>query len=369
MALVVESPKADFRLVPVILDEVRADEVLVEMKYSGICHTDIVLQQGLLPMCEFPAIFGHEGAGIVRATGKDVKNKEIKVGDAVLLSFNTCDNCKACMSGRPASCHIHPQVNHNAVRLSDRSTPARLVDGQPVRSQYFGQSSFSKMSVVNEKCVVKCPDPSRLQLFAPIGCGFQTGAGTVLNVLKPTKADSVVVFGLGSVGLAALMAARYLEVGQIIAVDILKDRLDLATQLGATDAVNSREAGNVVERIRRVTNGGAMFAIDCTGVPKVIEDMIESIGPEGTAAIVGVPPSGARVQIDPLRFLLDNKKFIGVIEGGSNPPEFIPKLIAMHQAGHFPIEKLCKTYPVSQLQDAIRDMHSGRVVKPVIDWS
>lgn len=176
-----------------------------------------MLQQGLLPLCDFPAIFGHEGAGIIKAIGKDVKDKDLKVGDPALLSFNTCGTCKACTGGHPAYCHTHALVNHNAVRLSDRSTPARLKDGnQSVRSQYFGQSSFSKMSVVNEKCVVKCPHPENMAIYAPIGCGIQTGAGTVLNVLKPTKEQSIVIFGLGSVGLSALMAAKYMVRGLII---------------------------------------------------------------------------------------------------------------------------------------------------------
>lgn len=320
-ALVVDEAKAEFKLTPVILDEVRPDEVLIEMKYSGICHTDVVLQQGLLPMVEFPAIFGHEGAGYIRAIGKDVKNKDFKVGDAALLSFNTCGTCKPCSTGHPAFCLTHPQVNHNAVRISDRSTPARLEDGRAVRSQYFGQSSFSKMSVVNEKCVVKCPHPEKMDIYAPIGCGFQTGAGTVLNVLKPGAEDSIAIFGLGSVGLAALMAAKHIGAGQIIAVDIVKDKLDMAKELGATDVVNSKESPNVIQEIKDKTNGGATFAVDCTGILRVIEDMIECIAPLGTAALVGVPPASAKIKLDPLTFLLENKKFIGIIEGDSNPVE------------------------------------------------
>lgn len=314
-------------------------------------------------MVEFPAIFGHEGAGFVRGIGPKVKNKSLKVGDAVLLSFNTCGTCKACTNGHPAFCHTHAAVNHNAVRLTDRSTPARTKEGKSVRSQYFGHSSFSKMSVVNEKCVVKCDYPHQMGIYAPIGCGFQTGAGTVLNVLKPGKCDSLVVFGLGSVGLTALMAAKYLDVGQIIAVDIVQDKLRMAKELGATDTINSKEQSNVIEAIKKVSNSGAgaNFAIDCTGLLSVIEDMIACLAPQGTAAVVGVPPPDAKISIDPLMFLLDNKKLIGVIEGDSNPEDFIPQLIELHQNGVFPIEKLCRTYPVERLGDAIHDLHTGNV--------
>ncbi|KAF2635188.1 NAD(P)-binding protein [Massarina eburnea CBS 473.64] len=370
-ALVVKEPKGDFELQKVILDEVREDEVLVEMKYSGICHTDIVLQQGLLPMVDFPAIFGHEGAGYIRALGSSVTNKSLKIGDPVLLSFNTCGTCKPCKTSHPAFCTTHAAVNHNAVRISDRSTPARLPDGTSVRSQYFGHSSFAKMSVVNEKCVVKCAGMSEdmMAMYAPIGCGFQTGAGTVLNVLKPGREDSIVVFGLGSVGLTALMAAKYIDAGTIIAVDIVQGKLDMGKELGATHLVNSRETKDIVQYIKEMTNGGAAYAIDCTGLLSVIEDMIECLAPLGTAALVGVPPSGKKIQIDPLTFLLDNKKLIGVIEGDSNPVEFIPKLVEMQMKGDFPIEKLCRTYPVERLKDAIQDLHTGKVIKPVLQWS
>lgn len=313
-------------------------------------------------MVEFPAIFGHEGAGTIRALGSAVRYTSLQVRDAVLLSFNTCGTCNACTSDHPAFCHTHPEVNHNAVRISDRSTPARLADGNAVRSQYFGQSSFSKTSIVNEKCVVKCPDAykDKLDIYCAMGCGFQTGAGTVLNVLKPTKTDTVVIFGLGSVGLCALMAAKSLGVETIIAVDIVDDKLTLAKTLGASATINSK-SGTAVSQIKELTGRGAKFSIDCTGIVGVIEEAVECIGPLGTAAIVGVPPGGKNLKIDPLLFLLENKKLVGVIEGDYNPQEFIPQLIEMHQAGHFPIDKLCKTYPISKFEDALADIKSGKV--------
>jgi Zn-dependent alcohol dehydrogenase len=318
-------------------------------------------------MVDFPAIFGHEGAGFVRGVGSKVKNKSLRVGDAVLLSFNTCGTCKPCTNGHPAFCHTHAAVNHNAVRLSDRSTPARTKDGRSVRSQYFGHSSFARHSIVNEKCVVKCEYPDHMDIYAPIGCGFQTGAGTVLNVLKPGKDDSLVIFGLGSVGLTALMAAKHMGVGQIIAVDIVQEKLQMAKELGASDLINSRQQSSIVEAIKKTSNtgAGATYAVDCTGVLGVIEHMVACLAPQGTAAIVGVPPPDATISIDPLMFLLDNKKLVGVIEGDSNPEDFIPQLIELHQKGAFPIEKLCRTYPVERLTDAIQDLHNGNVSEVV----
>ena len=156
-----------------------------------------------------------------------MKNKSLQIGDKVLLSFITCRECKQCRSGHPAYCHNHAQINHSAVRR-DGTTPGKLLDGQGVRSQYFGQSSFAKVSVVSEKSVVKCPYSESMAIYAPLGCGFQTGAGTILNVLKPQIDQSVVICGIGGVGLTAVMAAKYLGVRQIIAIELADERLKLA---------------------------------------------------------------------------------------------------------------------------------------------
>ena len=328
-------------------------------------------------MVEFPAIFGHEGAGIVRAKGTAVKDKGYQIGDHVLLSFNVCGDCKQCMTGHPSYCHEHAQINQSAVRR-DGSTPGRLLDGTSVRSQYFGHSSFSRFSVVNEKCVVKCSYPESMALYAPLGCGFQTGAGTILNVLKPKPNQSTVICGLGSVGLTAVMAAKYLGVKDIIAIDLVDEKLRLAEKLGATTIINSGRNDDVVGKVKKLTKGGACFAIDCTGVCAVIEMLIELIGPKGTVATVGVPPAGKKIQIDPLEFLLANKTYVGVIEGDSVPAkvgfrfsredgandrtlQFIPELIELHRQGNFPIDRLCKTYPLSDLDQALDDLKKGKV--------
>lgn len=369
-ALVVQKPGDKFEMMPIILDEVRSDEVLVEMKYSGICHTDILLQTGLLPGVEYPAIFGHEGAGIIQALGSNVKDKSLQVGDHVLLSFNVCGKCKQCLADNPSCCHIHSPVNTGSVRLSDGSTPARLQDGTSVRSQCFGHSSFARMSVVAERSVVKCPYPEALACFAPLGCGFQTGAGTILNALKPDKTATVVIFGIGSVGLAALMAAAYLQVKQLIAVDVVDSKLAIAKEFGATHVVNSRDCGadSVQNRVREITDGGADYAIDCTGLIPVIESLFGCLAPCGTATTVGVPPPNAVVRIEPQTFLLENKRYIGVLEGGSHPQKFIPQLMELHRQGHFPVDKLCKIYSVKDFETALNDLRQGKVVKPVIHW-
>lgn len=245
----------------------------------------------------------------------------------MLLSFHACGKCRQCRADRPCFCHRHPEINHNAVRLSDRSSPARLGSGESVRSQYFGHSSFARMSVVPGDCVVPvsvdgnndCLDP----IYAPLGCGFQTGAGTILNVLRPSAADSVVIFGLGSVGLTALMAAvsPYCGARAVLAVDIQDTKLALASELGATVTINSRVCPDVAQQIKKETHGGADFAIDCTGIVGVMETAVECLAPKGTAACVGVPPADRTMKLDPLAFLLENKSLVGVVEGGALPKE------------------------------------------------
>lgn len=332
--LLVKEAGADFEMTPIVLADMNDDEVLVQMLYSGICHTDILLQRGLLPPVGFPAVFGHEGAGKVLQVGTAAAASypALRTGATVLLSFNTCGHCYECQADRPFNCHVHVQANAGCVRLRDGSTPARLTDeaATPVRSQCFGQSSFLRTSVVALRSVVVVPDEllsggildggeSILAAYAPLGCGFQTGAGTVLNALKPTSADSIVIFGMGSVGLAALMAAVSAGVKQIIAVDVVADKLEVARGFGATHTVHPPTVTDVPAEVRRLSDGGVTYAMDCTGVIPVIESLVTCVAPGGTAASVGVPPPGKTIQIDALSFLMQNKRFVGVVEGHSRP--------------------------------------------------
>lgn len=283
------------------------------------------MQQGLLPhLIEYPVILGHEGAGIIKAIGADVRDKSLRVGDQVLLSYTTCQNCGPCLEDRPTFCRTHTEVNFNAVRVDDGSTPARLAaDGKTtVRSQFFGQSSFARMSVVQDFSVVKCPVPEILPCYSPLGCGFQTGAGTVLKAVRPTKSARVVIFGMGSVGIAALLAAVHLEVKQVIAVDIVDSRLELVKELGATHVVNSaKESGNLADRLREITEGGVDVAIDCSGAPSALQAAVDSLGHGGQAISVGVPPPGVKIDIETQSFFMAHKSYRSVIEGEVNPAE------------------------------------------------
>lgn len=191
-----------------------------------------------------------------------------------------------------------------------------------------------------------------------------------MNVLKPTPEDSVVVFGLGTVGLTAVMGAKYMGVKKIIAIDIQPSKFPVAKEVGATHIINSKEVSDIVAHIKELTGGaGANFAVDCTGVPDVIEKMLNCLAMFGTAATVGVAPTGSKISVDPLQFLLYSRQYIGVREGDSVPPEYIPKLVEMQREGNFPVEKLVKVYDYKDIEQALHDLHEGTVVKPVIKWS
>lgn len=249
----------------------------------------------------------------------------LTVGTPVLCSFTSCGSCRSCSAKLPTKCPSVTPGNLRALRLADSTTAATLsTDGAtPVSAHFFGQSSFSRLAVVSEKSIVKCEFPDRMDLYAPMGCGYQTGAGTVINILKPGPEDSVLIFGVGSVGMAALMACGALGVGKVIAVDVVQGKLEVARQLlGGITAINAKEVGDVVEQVKKVTGGrGASFAIDTTGVGKVVEDMLECLAAGGTAASVGAPPPGEKITVDAGAFFHATKKWVGVIEGDSYPPE------------------------------------------------
>jgi Zn-dependent alcohol dehydrogenase len=191
-----------------------------------------------------------------------------------------------------------------------------------------------------------------------------------MNNLKPQHDSSIVIFGLGAVGLSALMAASYMKVRQIIAVDIQPSKLSLAKDLGATDLINGRDIADVVGRVKELTgDAGADLAVECTGIPAVIEDALNCLGLSGTAAQVGAPPRGTKISIDPSQVLRGSQKYVGCRMGDSVPQVYIPKLVDLQRKGDFPVETIVKVYDYKDLDKALHDMHEGTTTKPVIQWS
>ncbi|KAK6385861.1 hypothetical protein LTS17_001433 [Exophiala oligosperma] len=370
-ALVVGTRGAPFKLTQIILDEVRDNEVLVEVMYSGVCHT-----HGVMPGATYPIILGHEGCGIVRRVGCSVLNPRLRIGRPVFLSFNTCRHCRFCHEGQLGSCPEMTPVNFTGGRLlGDGSSPARLAaTGESVRAQFFGQSSFSRLSIVREQSVIAHDgdlEPNTMAALAPLGCGYNTGASTVLDVLQPREGTSLAVAGAGAVGLAAIMAARALGVRRIIAIDVVTAKLELAKEVGATHTIDSSSSSisDIATAIRDILPEGVDQILETTGVTTVIERGVAALSHGGTMALVGVPRPEHHLSLDPLDLLLSCKKIVGVIAGYSNPQESLPRLIQLHQQGQLPVEKLMKIYPATQLDQAITDLKAGRVVKPVLSWN
>lgn len=362
VALVTE-PGAEFTLTEVELEGPRDDEVLVRIVAAGLCHTDLTMRT-MLPAEMFPNVFGHEGAGVVEAVGPAVSG--IEVGDHVALSFRHCGACGKCREGLVGYCDSSLLLNYMGMRMDGSMTYSQ--DGAPVFGSFFGQSSFSRHAIAYaDNCVVvdKSLDLTRV---APYGCGFQTGAGTVINLLKPTPEESLVVFGVGAVGLAAIAAAKARDVATVIAVDLLPARLETAVSFGAV-AVDPASLGeqSVVERVKEITGGaGASYAIDTTAVSAVVKQAQQSLAPRGTLVALGL--GAEEYSIDAIDLLQSGKRIMSSIEGESVPQETIPALLALAAEGRFPVESLIRTYPFEQINQAVHDVESGAVVKAVLTW-
>jgi aryl-alcohol dehydrogenase len=345
-----------FSMEELTLAEPGANELRLRIVASGVCHTDAVARElGLTP---FPVVLGHEGAGIVEAVGSEVT--EFAPGDHVILSYAHCGKCEHCLTGHPTVC-----LRMNELNFGGRSENGAcyLHHGEEEVSSFFGQSSFSSHAVVHERNAVKVDKALDLGILAPLGCGIQTGSGTVLNRLKPAFGSSLVVYGCGAVGLSAVMAARIAGCSRIIAIDVHDSRLELAKELGATHAFNGSQV-DVVEEIRAVTGVGAHYGVETTGVPQVVRQGLHALRPLGQLAIVGVTPE---VTLDVHNDLMaEGKTLVGVIEGDAIPKVFLPQLIEYYQQGQFPFDKLISFYGFDALEEAFADSKSGQTIKPVV---
>jgi aryl-alcohol dehydrogenase len=360
-AAVTESKGAPFEIRAVALDDPRADEVLVRVVACGICHTDLIIRDQWYPV-PLPAVLGHEGAGVVEAVGDAVS--KVRVGDHVGMSYGSCGGCSNCQAGQPWVCHDFFARNFGALR-PDGSTALRAGD-HAIHSHFFGQSSFATHAIATERNVVRLDPDVPLDIVAPFGCGIQTGAGAVLCTFRPEAGTSIAVFGVGTVGLSAVMAARVVGCTTIIGVDVRASRLELATSLGATHVV---DAGSIdaVEAVMEATQGvGADFSIDATGSPEVLRQAVYCTGPGGVCGLIGAPPFGTEVSLDMNQILAMGRTVRGIVEGQSVPDVFLPRLIELWRQGRFPVERLMTHYSFEEIDQAARDAEEGKVVKPVL---
>ncbi|MFD0556482.1 aryl-alcohol dehydrogenase [Stackebrandtia endophytica] len=360
---VVRGQGQPFELATLQLDEPRPDEVRVKITASGVCHTDAIVRDQVYPT-PLPAVLGHEGAGIVEAVGSDVDF--VAVGDHVVLGFNHCGVCRLCRRGRPAYCEYLYERNFGGTRPD--GSVAFSEDGKAVSSHFFGQSSFASHVNAARNSVVKVPDEVPLELLGPLGCGFGTGAGAILNSFGVRPGDTVAVFGSGAVGSAAIMAAAAVGAGAIVAVDLIDSRLEVATELGATHTVNSK-TDDLAAAVADITGGiGLDFALDCTGIPAVTRQAADSLGKLGTAGLVGAPPFGAEASFEIGESLMKGWRFQTIIEGDAIPQDFIPRMIGLWRQGRFPLEKLVKSFPIADINEAFDASARGEVIKPILTF-
>jgi aryl-alcohol dehydrogenase len=363
-AAVVREKGGPFSIETLSLEGPRRDEVLVKVVATGMCHTDMVARDKVYPV-PHPIVLGHEGAGIVETVGADVV--KVAPGDSVVLTFPMCGRCTSCRLGRIAHCEKTFPLSFGGARL-DGSTATLDAQGVKVHDHFFGQSSFATYALAYERNVVRVSSDVPLERLGPLGCGIQTGAGAVMNALNVRPGTSFASFGAGAVGCSAIMAARAVGATTIVAIDIVPSRLELAKELGATHAINSKQT-NPVEAIRDITGGGVDYSLETSGNPRVLHQAIEALGSLGTCGIVGAPPLGTEVSFDVNNLMLPGKAIRGILEGEGVPDIFIPQLIELNAQGRFPFEKLMKFYSLDQINQAAQDSERGGSIKPIIRLS
>lgn len=360
-AAVIDAPGAAFALDDVELDQPRPNELLIEMTASGICHTDLTVGAGHIPF-PLPGVLGHEGTGIVRAVGSAVTRAV--PGDTVVMTFTSCGRCTSCRSAHPAYCTTWIPQNLIGGKRADGTSPISRA-GRSLGGRFFGQSSFARHAVADERSVVKVSGDISPALLAPLGCSTQTGAGAVWNTLKPEPGSSIAVLGVGAVGMAAIMAAALTPVSQIIAIGRRRDQLELAEKFGATHTIDTTET-DLAGGLRDLTGGlGVDNVVEAIGNADLLRASIESLAPRGSVAVVGAPPYGVDVSMDVHR-LLPGRRVLGVCEGDSDPERFIPLLAQLVRTGRMPIGELVREYRFDEIQAAAEDFRAGRTTKAVL---
>ena len=358
-AAVLRSGDGPFSIETVQVADPGEGEALVRMVAAGMCHTDLLSRE--LPPEFFggPTVYGHEGAGVVEAVGPGVDY--VAPGDHVVLSFNSCQGCKACSLERPASCFDFMALNMGGSGPS--GSPAFTdAEGQPVASHFFGQSSFASHTIVAKESLVKVDPALDLTKLGPLGCGIQTGAGTVFNSLDVVEGDSFAVAGAGALGMASIMAAKVAGASTIVAIDRHQNRLDLAKKYGATHTITG-DPSTFAAQVIEATRGGADHAFDTTGNAIVVRALLEGLNNVGVLALAGV--GFGELTID-YSSMLSGRKIIGIMEGDAVPSTFIPYLAKLNAEGKFPFDELIKTYPIDQINEAEAASASGEVIKPVL---
>ena len=356
---------------PLVIDTVqlegpKAFEVLVEIKASGVCHTDEFTRSGADPEGLFPAIFGHEGAGIVVDVGPGVMS--LKKGDHVIPLYTPeCRQCKSCLSRKTNLCTAIRGTQGQGV-MPD-GTSRFSIGGRKVH-HYMGCSTFSNYTVLPEIALAKIREDAPFEKVCYIGCGVTTGIGAVINTAKVEPGANVVVFGLGGIGLNVLQGARMVGANMIIGVDLNNDRKAIAEKFGMTHFVNPKEVGgDLVAHLVELTGGGADYSFECIGNVDVMRQALECTHRGwGTSIIIGVAGAGQEIKTRPFQ-LVTGRNWRGTAFGGARGRTDVPKIVDWYMDGKIDIDSLIThVMPIEKINDAFDLMHSGESIRSVVTF-
>jgi S-(hydroxymethyl)glutathione dehydrogenase/alcohol dehydrogenase len=356
---------------PLSIEEVevmppQAGEVRVRIVATGVCHTDAFTLSGEDPEGVFPCILGHEGGGIVESIGEGVTS--VKVGDHVIPLYTPeCGECKFCKSGKTNLCQKIRATQGKG--LMPDGTTRFSKDGQPIY-HYMGTSTFSEYTVLPEISIAKVDPAAPLEEVCLLGCGVTTGIGAVMNTAKVKEGESVAIFGLGGIGLSAVIGARLAKAGRIIAIDINESKFELARKLGATDCINPNDYDKPIQEvIVELTDGGVDFSFECIGNVKVMRAALECCHKGwGESVIIGVAGAGQEISTRPFQ-LVTGRVWRGSAFGGVRGRSELPSYVQRYMQGEFRLDDfITHTMPLEQINDAFELMHEGKSIRTVIHY-
>ncbi len=354
LAAILEKPGKPFVMDTIDVDSPKDDEVMVKIVASGVCGTDFFFQ-GPSPL-SLPTVLGHEGSGYVVEVGKNVKN--VKVGDGVMIAGTFCGECEECRKGRSHLCTFNIEPSG---MMQDGTFRYHRKD-QNVSSM-FCQGTFKEYTIVHKNAVTKAPEEVDIHALAPLGCGMKTGAGAVFNTLDVKKDTSIVVMGCGPVGLSAIMAAKISACKEILCFDVFDSRLELAKEMGATHAINSKET-DPVEAVMEIVPGGVDYVVEATGIIPLIEAGMKMLKRGGEITIVGNPRGNL---LDFLGDFLQKGTTVKAHFGAGGPtPILLSQLVDYYARGMFPFDKMITYYDFKDIEQAFEDAKSGKVIKAVL---
>lgn len=353
---------------PVVVEELdlrppRENEVLVKIRASGVCHSDLSLLNGTI-VHSLPEVLGHEGAGTVVEVGEGVS--QCKPGDSVMLSFVLCcGKCDQCQSGHHTLCEVHFGTDRG--RLLDNS--CRFHKNGLEVNQFSRLGTMSEYTVVPVDTVIPMPEGSSLRTAALIGCGVSTGIGAVTRAAKVREGESVCVIGTGGVGLNAVQGARLAGADPIIAVDRLENKLQAAREFGASHTINSSEI-NPVEAVKELTSGkGVHYAIEVIGIPSTMEMAFNMLRHGGNAVIVGIAAQDQKIQIPAFMLPYGERRISGTFMGSCNPREDMPHFLKLYEEQKLKLDELVtRFYKLEEVNDAFADLEAGKNIRGVIDF-